>query len=336
MKDPRQLVLKPHVEVDLKKKAATTSASASANEEHDKEEEEEEKSTEEDVAEAGDHSGRMGEPRVSKAGAFGNLSLGWVSWPKDLEKQTQRVTRSKSLLLLFFHNSLSGKGPDRGLYALELSLKQIKRESEKITGTYKTYSPLVSKKKLRLFEEQKLQGGEDQQQQQQPLKEGDGLDPDSFVGRTEFLRQRLTEFGFVKEGDTTLTDAARAQGEPEAAKKKTAIVKPEDVDRFGLCFLSLPLSSLWLIFLPVVAAKLQAEEVRKIDYGRNEAISYVASRFPSVYGVIFKVLSEMKRRLPGYSPHNMLDYGTGPGTAIWAAHHVFDGEIREFTGVDLS
>jgi ribosomal protein RSM22 (predicted rRNA methylase) len=91
-----------------------------------------------------------------------------------------------------------------------------------------------------------------------------------------------------------------------------------------------------LLLFSFFQGKLQAEEVKKIDYGKHEAISYVASRFPSVYGVIYRVLSEVKRRLPDYSPRTMLDYGTGPGTGIWAAHHVFQDNIREFTGVDLS
>lgn len=34
-------------------------------------------------------------------------------------------------------------------------------------------------------------------------------------------------------------------------------------------------------------------------------------------------MSELQIRLPDFRPHNMLDFGAGPGTAIWAASAVW-------------
>lgn len=190
-----------------------------------------------------------------------------------------------------------------------LSGKQIKRAADRLTGTYKTYSPLISRKKQRKFEEQ-------QRQSEEGLVTAAG-DEETFSDRAEFLRQRLVDFGFIKEQDTTLADEAKKVEQeglvPKAKPQKQ--LRPEDVDKF---------------------VQLRPESVPKIEYGRQEAVAYVASRFPSVYGVIFKVMSEIRRRLPDFKPARMLDYGTGPGTGIWAAHHVFGDDIREFIGVDLS
>jgi len=53
-----------------------------------------------------------------------------------------------------------------------------------------------------------------------------------------------------------------------------------------------------------------------------QAAAYMAARMPACYAAVYKVLEEVSMRLPTFSPESMLDFGAGPGTAIWAAHEV--------------
>lgn len=73
---------------------------------------------------------------------------------------------------------------------------------------------------------------------------------------------------------------------------------------------------------------------------------------PSAYAATFNVLYEISHRLSDFKPKTILDFGTGPGTALWyvvelgcythvsyrlcrASHQVYEN-IQHCTGVDLS
>ncbi|GAB5586034.1 37S ribosomal protein S22 [Umbelopsis nana] len=71
-----------------------------------------------------------------------------------------------------------------------------------------------------------------------------------------------------------------------------------------------------------------------MTYGEREAIAYVAGALPATYAAIFNVLKELKERICNFEPKSMLDFGTGPGTGIWAAREHF--ELEKCTGVDIS
>ncbi|CAO3589916.1 unnamed protein product [Absidia cylindrospora] len=79
----------------------------------------------------------------------------------------------------------------------------------------------------------------------------------------------------------------------------------------------------------------QQVEPHILSYGPRESAAYAAGVLPSTYAAITNVLHEIKKRVPTFSPTSMLDFGTGPGTAIWAAANVFD-DLDKITGVDLS
>ncbi len=55
-----------------------------------------------------------------------------------------------------------------------------------------------------------------------------------------------------------------------------------------------------------------------------ERWAYIAYRMPATFAVICRVLEEMKRLIPSLTPKVMLDLGSGPGTALWAACTTFD------------
>ncbi|KAF9177357.1 37S ribosomal protein S22 [Haplosporangium sp. Z 767] len=72
-----------------------------------------------------------------------------------------------------------------------------------------------------------------------------------------------------------------------------------------------------------------------LEYGHRESIAYVAAMAPTAYSAIKNVLEEVNRRVPTLQPKTFLDFGTGPGTAIWAANEVWDTPMK-YTGVDAS
>ncbi|CAI2168774.1 9666_t:CDS:2 [Funneliformis geosporum] len=82
----------------------------------------------------------------------------------------------------------------------------------------------------------------------------------------------------------------------------------------------------------------QENEVKPhvLEYGTREAIAYLAGYLPISYGPIFNVLTELKSRIPDFSPQNVLDFGTGPGTAIWATHDIWGRSDQNFLGIDIS
>jgi len=59
-----------------------------------------------------------------------------------------------------------------------------------------------------------------------------------------------------------------------------------------------------------------------LSYGVRESMAYIAGLLPITFGPIYNVLTELSRRKPTFTPRNILDFGTGPGTAIWLAKSV--------------
>ena len=73
-------------------------------------------------------------------------------------------------------------------------------------------------------------------------------------------------------------------------------------------------------------------------YGPNETLAYVLHGLYPSYGVALRLLREAAEALPGgaWQPRTMLDLGTGPGTAIWAARTVFPDTLFDFVAVEPS
>ncbi|KAG0227072.1 37S ribosomal protein S22 [Actinomortierella wolfii] len=72
-----------------------------------------------------------------------------------------------------------------------------------------------------------------------------------------------------------------------------------------------------------------------LEYGHRESAAYVAALAPSAYSAVYNVLNEVKKRVPGFNPTTFFDFGTGPGTAIWAAEEHWKGQMQ-YTGIDSS
>lgn len=54
-------------------------------------------------------------------------------------------------------------------------------------------------------------------------------------------------------------------------------------------------------------------------------LSYLAARFPATYGACHLVLNELRKQTPEHNFKKIIDLGSGPGTATWAAIDIFPG-----------
>ena len=67
---------------------------------------------------------------------------------------------------------------------------------------------------------------------------------------------------------------------------------------------------------------------RGIDFA-----SYLVARLPATFAAVSRVLEEAAALRPGFAPASLLDAGSGPGTASWAAAEVWPG-LRHVTFLD--
>ncbi|KAL8520512.1 hypothetical protein ACS0TY_011148 [Phlomoides rotata] len=73
-----------------------------------------------------------------------------------------------------------------------------------------------------------------------------------------------------------------------------------------------------------------------LRYQDDQTVAYVAARMPAVYSALHRVLSEVKRRVPDFSPAKVLDYGAGTGSALWAMMEVWPGTVEHINLVEPS
>ncbi|KAG6555233.1 hypothetical protein Mapa_003274 [Marchantia paleacea] len=79
-----------------------------------------------------------------------------------------------------------------------------------------------------------------------------------------------------------------------------------------------------------------ADAQEKMKYTDVNTAAYVAARMPAIYGAVHRVLSEVSRRVPDFKPSRLLDFGSGPGTALWATNEVWPGVVKKVNVVEPS
>lgn len=72
------------------------------------------------------------------------------------------------------------------------------------------------------------------------------------------------------------------------------------------------------------------------EYDSARVAAYASSRMPACYAVLFRVFDELHLQLPHFAPRTMLDFGSGPGTAIWAAREVWEQYPQRVTAIEPS
>ncbi|XP_059662180.1 uncharacterized protein LOC132308177 [Cornus florida] len=73
-----------------------------------------------------------------------------------------------------------------------------------------------------------------------------------------------------------------------------------------------------------------------LKYRDEQTTAYIASRMPAVYSACYRVLSEVRRRLPGFAPTRVLDFGAGTGSAMWALREVWPHAMERIRLVEPS
>ncbi|KAI3866806.1 hypothetical protein MKW92_050391 [Papaver armeniacum] len=68
----------------------------------------------------------------------------------------------------------------------------------------------------------------------------------------------------------------------------------------------------------------------------DETLAYVASRMPAVYSACHRILREVRRRLPGFQPATVLDFGSGTGSALWALREIWPHSLEKISLVEPS
>lgn len=67
----------------------------------------------------------------------------------------------------------------------------------------------------------------------------------------------------------------------------------------------------------------RSEKTSQFMQSDLERLSYLVTRMPATYAVVEEVLNQVRSRNPAFQPTSMLDLGSGPGTAYFAAISVF-------------
>ncbi|GAB2287422.1 hypothetical protein Dimus_021799 [Dionaea muscipula] len=73
-----------------------------------------------------------------------------------------------------------------------------------------------------------------------------------------------------------------------------------------------------------------------LTYRDDETLAYVATRMPAVYSACYRVLTEVKVRVPSFSPVSVLDFGSGTGAAFWALRELWPNSIERVNLVEPS
>lgn len=116
----------------------------------------------------------------------------------------------------------------------------------------------------------------------------------------------------------------------------TTIKLPQNVEQSIESLLKESNSSEWLKSAVSLSLKYRAERVKQgITYIKDysDALGYLALRTPSTYAQIYGALTAVKEVNPSWNPKTVLDIGSGPGTASWAATEIFSS-IKEITNVE--
>ncbi|XP_067136710.1 ribosome assembly protein METTL17, mitochondrial [Centruroides vittatus] len=75
---------------------------------------------------------------------------------------------------------------------------------------------------------------------------------------------------------------------------------------------------------------------KSIDYDFYRCILYTVSRLAPEYAVLKQVLTEITYDDPDFTPHSLFDFGSGVGSALWAAHSMWGNSLKEYYCVDSS
>jgi ribosomal protein RSM22 (predicted rRNA methylase) len=104
------------------------------------------------------------------------------------------------------------------------------------------------------------------------------------------------------------------------------ITLPTNIDKAITDILAKNDPILWLRSANSLSSKYRAERITpNFNYIKDfhDALGYLALRASSTYSQIYGALQSVRELNPNWKPESILDLGSGPGTAIWAAEELF-------------
>ncbi|XP_053348170.1 methyltransferase-like protein 17, mitochondrial [Clarias gariepinus] len=75
---------------------------------------------------------------------------------------------------------------------------------------------------------------------------------------------------------------------------------------------------------------------KPLKYDADLGLVYMAARLAGGYAAVMRALNEIKRRDSSFAPRSLLDFGSGLGSALWAAHTHWGDSLMEYVCVDAS
>lgn len=75
---------------------------------------------------------------------------------------------------------------------------------------------------------------------------------------------------------------------------------------------------------------------KDIEYDDYSSLVYLAARLAPNYAAMHTVFNEIKKSDPSFLPKTMLDFGSGTGSAMYAANEVWPASINEHFNCDSS
>ncbi|TDH73605.1 uncharacterized protein CCR75_007280 [Bremia lactucae] len=80
----------------------------------------------------------------------------------------------------------------------------------------------------------------------------------------------------------------------------------------------------------------RGQQIPPFAYGPDETLSFLSHEMEDSYAGTYAVFAELLKRLPGFNPNSMLDFGAGPGTASWVAKYFYEQSLKKYRVVEPS
>uniref|UniRef100_A0A383V6H0 Uncharacterized protein n=1 Tax=Tetradesmus obliquus TaxID=3088 RepID=A0A383V6H0_TETOB len=284
-------------------------------------------------------------------------NIQWSCWQAARALATHVVVSAEAAQAVAQHGRGLVKLPPDMLQTLDgyfkeagLTGKRAKLRSKALTEQLKALSRSQARGGLQPYRNSAEQGSslQQQQQQQQP---GGGMTAEQLQEQAEMeaeLEQMAASFGAE-----ALARHRRAREAAEAAaalalpttkggrlKTKAKAALLEHIAVHGS--LAVPHEHLRAALDLPPSASLDSPQrnlaLKKATpaYNEGEALAYALARLPGCYAACSRIFSELRLRLPGWSPKSLLDFGAGPGTASWAAQEVWPEHLTRLTAVEPS
>src|SRR5689334_3406450 len=106
-----------------------------------------------------------------------------------------------------------------------------------------------------------------------------------------------------------------------AALPRTLILPDDLHDAIARALAAIP-QARWVREAQLLSDRYRAPRTAQqapLATGEAQALGYAALILPATYAQLRGALSAAAARIPGWSPATLLDLGSGPGTALWAA-----------------